>query len=63
MPDVGQGCATGQQAGTAGPTWSPDGTSLAWQERDPQTGQDEIWDKRQAADCSVQPVRVVAGCA
>ena len=61
VPDVGHGCATGQQAGTAGPTWSPDGTSLAWQERNPQTGQDEIWVKRQAADCAVQPVRAVAG--
>jgi hypothetical protein len=61
VPDIGHGCATGQQAGTAGPTWSPDGAALAWEERNPQTGQSEIWVKRQAADCTVQPTRSVVG--
>jgi hypothetical protein len=61
VPDIGHGCATGQQAGTAGPTWSPDGTALAWEERNQQTGQSEIWVKRQAADCTVQPTPSVVG--
>ena len=61
VPDIGHGCATAQQDGTVGPTWSPDGTALAWEERNQQTGQSEIWVKRQAADCSVQPTASVIG--
>ncbi len=48
VPDISHGCATGQQDGTASPTWSPDGTALAWEERNQETGQSEIWVKRQA---------------
>ena len=59
VPDISHGCATGQQDGTASPTWSPDGTALAWEERNQQTGQSEIWVKRQAADCTVQPTASV----
>ena len=61
VPDINHGCATAQQDGTVGPTWSPDGTALAWEERNQQTGQSEIWVKRQAADCGVQPTASVIG--
>ena len=61
VPDISHGCATGQQDGTAGPTWSPDGGALAWEERNQQTGQSEIWVKRQASDCTVQPTASVIG--
>ncbi len=49
------GCATGQEAGIAGPTWSPDGTALALESAD------GIWVKRQARDCTVQPTLAVPG--
>ena len=61
VPDISHGCATGQQDGTASPTWSPDGTALAWEERNQHTGQSEIWVKRQADDCTVQPTASVIG--
>ena len=38
-----KGCATGQEAGIAGPTWSPDGTALALESAD------GIWVKRSGA--------------
>ena len=50
-----KGCATGQEAGIAGPTWSPDGTALALQSAD------GIWIKRQAHDCTLQPALVISG--
>ena len=50
-----KGCATGQEAGIAGPTWSPDGTALALESAD------GIWVKRSARDCTVQPTLVIAG--
>ena len=34
VPDPFAGCATGQEAGIAGPTWSPDGTALALESAD-----------------------------
>lgn len=53
------GCATGKQAGTDGPTWSPDGSSLAWRETN--AGRSEIWIKPQADTCGVQPRLLFAG--
>ena len=56
VPDPwSKGCATGQEAGIAGPTWSPDGTALALESAD------GIWVKRQARDCTVQPTLAIAG--
>jgi WD40-like Beta Propeller Repeat len=55
VPDPSKGCATGEDAGIAGPTWSPDGTALAL------AASDGIWVKRQARDCTVQPTLVVPG--
>jgi hypothetical protein len=55
VPDPTKGCATGQDASLAGPTWSPDGTALAL------ASSDGIWVKRQARDCTVQPELVVPG--
>lgn len=55
VPDAFAGCATGQEAGIAGPTWSPDGSALALESAD------GIWVKRQARDCTVQPTLVIAG--
>ena len=49
------GCATGQEAGIAGPTWSPDGSALALESAD------GIWVKRQARNCTVQPTLAIAG--
>ncbi|HET7574874.1 MAG TPA: hypothetical protein VFJ99_07140 [Solirubrobacterales bacterium] len=49
-------CATGSDPGIAGPSWSPDGTSLAI--ADPEG----IWVKRDAADCDApQPTLVLPG--
>ena len=42
-------CATGKLEGLHGPTWSPDGRSLAWGEPD------GVWIKPSALDCAVQP--------
>jgi WD40-like Beta Propeller Repeat len=53
------GCVTGKQAGTDGPTWSPDGNSLAWKETN--AGRSEIWVKPQVDDCGVQPRLLFAG--
>ena len=55
VPDAFAGCATGQEAGIAGPTWSPDGSALALESAD------GIWVKRQARDCTVQPTLVIPG--
>ena len=54
-PDPFTGCATGQEEGLAGPSWSPDGSALAI------AAADGIWVKRQARDCTVQPTRVIPG--
>jgi hypothetical protein len=48
-------CATGRLAGLYGPTWSPDGQSLAWGEPD------GVWVKPSALDCTVQPSLVIPG--
>ena len=55
VPDPMQGCATGQEEGIAGPTWSPDGGALAFESKD------GIWVKPQARDCNVQPKLVLPG--
>ena len=55
VPDAFAGCATGQEAGIAGPTWSPDGTALALESAD------GIWVKREARDCTVQPALAIPG--
>ncbi len=55
VPNAFAGCATGQEAGIAGPTWSPDGSALALESAD------GIWVKRQARDCTVQPTLAIAG--
>jgi hypothetical protein len=55
VPDPSKGCATGQDASIAGPTWSPDGSALAL------ASSDGIWVKRQARDCTVQPTLAVPG--
>jgi hypothetical protein len=57
--DPAAGCATGKQEGTDGPTWSPDGSRLAWHETN--AGRSEIWVKDQADDCGVQPRLLIAG--
>jgi hypothetical protein len=57
--DPAAGCATGKQAGTDGPTWSPDGSRLAWRETN--AGQNEIWVKDQAETCDVQPRLLIPG--
>ena len=46
-------CATGKLEGLHGPTWAPDGQSLAWGEPD------GVWIKPSALDCSVQPSLVI----
>jgi hypothetical protein len=48
-------CMTGKLEGLSGPTWAPDGESLAWQEPD------GVWVKRSALDCTVQPSLVIPG--
>ncbi len=49
-------CKTGELAGLHGPTWSPDGESLAWGEPD------GIWIKHAAGDCAApQPALAIAG--
>ena len=49
-------CKTGALAGLHGPTWSPDGESLAWGEPD------GIWIKHAAGDCATpQPALAIAG--
>jgi hypothetical protein len=48
-------CATGKLEGLHGPTWAPDGGSLAWGEPD------GVWIKPSALDCSVQPALVIPG--
>jgi hypothetical protein len=49
-------CKTGELQGLHGPTWSPDGESIAWGEPD------GIWVKRAAGDCaSPQPALVIPG--
>jgi hypothetical protein len=48
-------CATGKLEGLAGPTWAPDGESLAWQEPD------GVWVKPSALDCTVQPSLTIPG--
>ncbi len=48
-------CATGKLAGLHGPTWAPDGQSLAWGEPD------GVWLKPSALDCTVQPSLVIPG--
>ena len=48
-------CATGRLEGLYGPTWSPDGQSLAWGEPD------GVWVKPSALDCTVQPSLVIPG--
>jgi hypothetical protein len=48
-------CATGKLEGLHGPTWAPDGQSLAWGEPD------GVWIKPSALDCTVQPSLVIAG--
>ena len=49
-------CKTGALAGLHGPTWSPDGESLAWGEPD------GIWIKHAAGDCaSPQPALAIPG--
>jgi hypothetical protein len=48
-------CATGRLEGLHGPTWAPDGQSLAWGEPD------GVWIKPSALDCTVQPSLVIPG--
>lgn len=48
-------CATGKLDGLYGPTWAPDGQSLAWGEPD------GVWVKPSALDCTVQPSLVIPG--
>jgi hypothetical protein len=48
-------CATGKLEGLSGPTWAPDGESLAWQEPD------GVWVKPSALDCTVQPSLTIPG--
>jgi hypothetical protein len=48
-------CATGRLEGLYGPTWAPDGQSLAWGEPD------GVWVKPSALDCTVQPSLVIPG--
>lgn len=48
-------CATGKLEGLHGPTWAPDGQSLAWGEPD------GVWIKPSALDCTVQPALVIPG--
>lgn len=48
-------CATGKLEGLHGPTWAPDGQSLAWGEPD------GVWIKPSALDCAVQPSLVIPG--
>lgn len=49
-------CATGPDEGINGPTWSPDGTSLAIADAE------GIWVKRDAADCEgAQPTLAIPG--
>jgi hypothetical protein len=48
-------CATGRLEGLHGPTWAPDGESLAWGEPD------GVWVKPSALDCTVQPSLVIPG--
>jgi hypothetical protein len=48
-------CATGKLEGLHGPTWAPDGESLAWGEPD------GVWIKAGALDCAVQPALVIPG--
>lgn len=48
-------CATGKLEGLYGPTWAPDGQSLAWGEPD------GVWVKPSALDCTVQPSLVIPG--
>jgi hypothetical protein len=48
-------CMTGKLDGLHGPTWAPDGQSLAWGEPD------GVWIKPSALDCTVQPALVVPG--
>ncbi len=48
-------CATGKLEGLHGPTWAPDGQSLAWGEPD------GVWIKPSALDCAVQPALVIPG--
>ena len=48
-------CATGKLEGLYGPTWAPDGRSLAWGEPD------GVWVKPSALDCAVQPSLVIPG--
>jgi hypothetical protein len=48
-------CATGKLEGLHGPTWAPDGQSLAWGEPD------GVWIKPSALDCTVQPSLVIPG--
>jgi WD40-like Beta Propeller Repeat len=48
-------CATGKLEGLHGPTWAPDGQSLAWGEPD------GVWVKPSALDCTVQPSLVIPG--
>lgn len=49
-------CQTGELAGLADPTWSPDSTTMAWQEPD------GIWVKSDPSDCEVpQPRLLIAG--
>jgi hypothetical protein len=55
-PTPSMRCGTGADEGNAGPTWSPDGSSLAM--ADPEG----IWVKRDAADCEApQPALVIPG--
>ena len=48
-------CMTGKLEGLHGPTWAPDGQSLAWGEPD------GVWIKPSALDCTVQPALVIPG--
>jgi hypothetical protein len=48
-------CMTGKLDGLHGPTWAPDGQSLAWGEPD------GVWIKPAALDCAVQPSLVIPG--